>query len=98
MIHHLVLLHFKAGVTSQQIADAGRGMTALKGIITEIRAMSWHPNLGPSANEYPWVLLVRCDDMNAVQRYLDHPEHVAAVAKWLGPIRDARLAIDIEAS
>jgi hypothetical protein len=36
--------------------------------------------------------------MNAVQRYLDHPEHVAAVAKWLGPIRDARLAIDIEAS
>ena len=96
MIHHLVLLHFKSGVTPQQIADAGRGMTALKGVIPEIREMSWHPNLAPSAGEYPWALFVRCDDMAAVNRYLEHPKHVEAVGKYLAPIRDGRLAIDIE--
>jgi hypothetical protein len=98
MIHHLVLLHFKPGITPEQIADAGRGMTALKGVIPEIREMSWHPNLGPSTGDYPWILFVRCDDMAAVQRYLDHPRHVEAVGKFLAPIRDARLAIDIEAA
>jgi hypothetical protein len=34
--------------------------------------------------------------MAAVQRYLDHPVHVETIANHVAPIRDGRLAIDIE--
>jgi hypothetical protein len=42
------------------------------------------------------VLTVKLDDMAAVQRYSDHPVHVETVARFLAPIREARLALDIE--
>jgi hypothetical protein len=54
------------------------------------------PNLGPSVKEYSHVLIVTCDDMGAVQRYLDHPVHRNTVAQFIGPIREARLAVDVE--
>jgi len=31
-----------------------------------------------------------------VERYLDHPIHKRIIADHLAPIRDARLAIDVE--
>ena len=98
MILHLVLIRFKPGTEPARIVRALDGMLAIRPRIPEIREISWSPNLGPSSEEYSHVLRVILDDMGAVQRYLDHPVHKAAVVEQLGEIREARLAIDIETS
>jgi len=96
MILHIVLFRFKAGTAADRIADAGRALCAMQGRIPEIRRVDWGPNLAPGSAEYSHLLLVTVDDMAAVQRYLDHPHHLETVATFLAPIREARLAADIE--
>ncbi len=96
VILHLVLFRFRAGVPSAAIDAAREALLALQQSIPEIRKIAWSRNLGPSAPDYPFVLSVSLDDMAAVERYLTHPAHVDAVARWLAPIREARLAVDIE--
>ena len=97
MILHLVLFRFRENGSPVQIEDARRALLEMRGAIPEIRRISFGPNLGPSAAEWPHVLVVELDDMRAVTRYLDHPVHVDTVAKYLAPIRDGRLAIDVVA-
>jgi hypothetical protein len=96
MIHHIVCFRFKPGVTAERIARTGEALLAMEGGISEIRAIRWGPNLGPSAGEYPYVLSVILDDMDAVQRYLDHPVHRQTVTDQLAEVREARLAVDVE--
>ncbi|MEO8635153.1 MAG: Dabb family protein [Gemmatimonadales bacterium] len=98
MIQHIVCFRFTAGATVAQIAEAGAGLLGMTGRIPDIRRISFVPNLAPSVTEYSHVLTVELDDMAAVQRYADHPVHVETVARFLAPIREARLALDIEAS
>ena len=96
MIHHIVCFRFKPGVPADRIARTGDALLAMKGAIPEIRAIRWGPNLGPSTGEYPYVLSVILDDMEAVQRYTDHPVHRQTVADHLAEVREARLAVDVE--
>jgi hypothetical protein len=97
MIHHIVGFRFVAGATAEQIEAAGAALRGMQGRIPEIRGLRWGPNLAPSAKEYSHVLTVVLDDMGAVSRYADHPVHSRVLAEHLAPIREARLAIDIEA-
>ena len=96
MIQHIVAFRFKASATPVQIGEAGAGLLAMAGRIPDIRAIRFVPNQAPSATEYSHVLTVALDDMAAVQRYSDHPVHLETVARFLAPIREARLALDIE--
>jgi hypothetical protein len=96
MIHHVVLFRFRSDAEPGQVAAAGEALLAMRGRIPEVRAVGWGPNLAPSADEWPWVLVVECDDMDAVRRYADHPIHREVVERYVAPIRDARLAIDVE--
>ncbi len=98
MIHHIVLLQFAPTTTPEQIAAARQALLALVGVIPEIRSMSFGPNQAPGEQSYSHCLLVVCDDMAAVNRYLAHPAHVKAVNDWLVPIRTGRLAVDFEVS
>jgi len=96
MIHHVVLFRFNEGVSEAQVAEAGAALEGLAGRIAEIRGLAFGRNQAPSASEWPWVLVVRLDDMAAVQQYSDHPAHVDVVQRVLAPIRAARLAVDVE--
>ena len=96
MIQHIVLFKLKDSATPGQIVEAGEALLAMKNEIPEIRAVSFGPNLGPSVKEYSHILIISCDDMGAVQRYLDHPVHRNTVAQYIGSIREARLAADLE--
>ncbi|MEO8200730.1 MAG: Dabb family protein [Gemmatimonadota bacterium] len=95
MIHHIVLFKIKDATTAEQVTSARDALLAMKVGIPEIREIYFGPNLGPSAREYGHVLLVVCDDMDAVQRYLDHPLHRSTVDQFLAPIREARMAVDV---
>ncbi len=96
MIQHIVLFRFKPGTPDAAIQAAGEALRGMKGKIPEVRAVRWTRNLAPSAAEYPWVLTVEVDDMAAVDRYTAHPVHQQVVAEYLAPVREARLALDIE--
>jgi len=96
MIQHIVLFKIKESVTLGQIVEAGEALRAMKNEIPEIKAVSFGPNLGPSVKEYSHVLIITCEDMGAVQRYLDHPVHRETVARLVAPIREGRLAADVE--
>ena len=96
MIRHVVLFRFRADATAAQVEAAGEALRGMRGRIPEVRAVTWGPNLAPSAAEWPWVLVVTVDDMAAVQRYVDHPVHADIVARLLAPYREARLAVDVE--
>ncbi|HXE58376.1 MAG TPA: Dabb family protein [Gemmatimonadales bacterium] len=96
MILHLVLFRFRADVEPERLERVGRALREMKRGIPEIRDIRFGPNLGPSAAEYPHALTVLLDDMAAVQRYLDHPVHRRTVDEHVAPIREARLAVDVE--
>lgn len=98
MIHHVVLFRWTASATPDQVHAAGSALLGMTGRIPEVRAASFGPNLGPSRAEYSHALLVVADDMPAVQRYTDHPVHLDVVKQFLAPIREARLAVDLEVS
>src|SRR5262245_14675621 len=97
MLLHLVLLRFKPGTVPERIAGLAAALLGMKGQIPEIRDIRWGANLGPSAAEYPHVLTVAFDDLDALERYLIHPVHRRVVAEHLEGIREAKLAVDIEA-
>ena len=97
MIHHIVCFRFKPGTSVERIDAAGAALERLPARILEIRSVRWGLNLAPSTGEYSNVLTVVLDDMAAVEHYLAHPDHQAIVNEHLAPIREARLALDIEA-
>lgn len=96
VIHHTVLLRWKPTTTPEtQCLLAGK-LLALRGVIPEIRAIATGINRDPdSAKEWPFVLEVQVDDLDALKRYSEHPAHVA-VAQELREAREARLAIDLQ--
>ena len=96
MILHVVLFRFKPGTDAAAIQRTGEALLAMRAGIPDVRRVTWGPNLAPGAADYPYVLTITVDDMAAVQRYLDHPVHVETIARHVAPIRDGRLAIDIE--
>ena len=96
MIQHIVLLRIKDSATAAQVAEAGGALLAMKPQIPEIQDIHFGPNLGPSVKEYSHVLIVGCADMAAVKRYLDHPVHRQTIDRYIAPIREARLAADLE--
>lgn len=96
MIQHIVLFRFRPDITVAQIANAGEELLGMKRKIPDIRDIRWAVNQAPGAQDYTHVLTVILDDMAAVQRYSDHPVHKDVVSRVLAPIREARLAADVE--
>jgi hypothetical protein len=97
MIEHIVLFRFKPGTPHERIRQAAEALCAMRGQIPAIRAVRWSDNLTPaSAAEYSHVLTVVVDDLPAVEAYLEHPVHLSVIKDYVAPIREARLAIDVE--
>lgn len=91
-----MLFQFRPETSPDQVVALREGLHALRGAIPEIRQLSFGPNLAPGADEWPWVLMVHVDDMSALQRYAEHPAHRKVVEELLTPIRQRRLAADVE--
>ncbi len=93
-----MLLQFRPDTSPDQVVALREGLHGLRGAIPGIRHLSFGPNLAPGADEWPWVLVVNVADMSALQRYAEHPAHRRVVDELLTPIRQARLAADVEVS
>ena len=65
MIHHVVLFRFNDGVSEAQVAELRGRLLGLAGVIPEIRRIAFGANLAPGSAEWPYVLVVDLDDMDA---------------------------------
>ena len=82
MILHQVLLRFKPATAAEPIAALAAALLEMKGPIPEIRDIHWGANLGPSNAEYPYVLSVTFDDLEALAKlpFTIEPASVATLA------------------
>lgn len=96
MLKHIVAWNFKDGMSEEQKRDAAQMMKAeiegLLGIIPELKEMEVLIDLLPRSNR-EIALISSFEDEDALQTYIDHPEHIRVVKKILPNIVD-RVAID----
>lgn len=96
MIAHIVLLRLRTDASAHQVTALRDGLLSLPASIREIRRLTFGPNLATGADQWPWVLMVWLDDLDALNRYANHPAHQDVLARLFAPIRQDRLAVDVE--
>jgi hypothetical protein len=68
---------------------------ALRGQIEGLHAIDIGPNCIDGPDAWDLLLVMRFADRAALQRYNEHPAHLA-IKQVMGPLRTARVVADIE--
>lgn len=93
MIKHIVIWKFKEN-EEKRMKQFLEGLNSLKAIIPEIKYMETGVNINPN-NEYNAILISEFKDMEDLEKYKNHPEHIK-VSNLCKEIRIDRQAIDYE--
>jgi len=95
LLHHVVLLKFKAGATKEQIAHAEQVFADLKNKIPTIVSLEWGTNVSPEHlnRGYTHAFTLTFKTEKDRNNYLVDPAH-KNLGKVLGPILDEVLVID----
>jgi hypothetical protein len=82
VIRHIVLFKVKEDVDARgaRVQEAFDGLEKLGGVVPELRAWQVGRNVNPRPVAYDFALVSEVDDLDALQRYVDHPGHQAVVA------------------
>lgn len=81
----------KEGISAKICAD----LSALKGKIPEIKALSVGASVTHGDMHYDVCLIVDVADLDALKRYDTHPEHLK-VRDYIATVRIERVVADIE--
>ena len=81
MIRHVVFFKFKPEVPAEEWMSALDALRALPEKIDVIRAFEVGENIIPSTRAWDAVLLALYDDLEALQEYSLHHEHVVVAGK-----------------
>ncbi|MFC9427217.1 Dabb family protein [Streptomyces sp. NPDC056987] len=84
MIRHLVLFRLDEGVSRDEprVAAAAAAFMKLGGQVPEVEFWECAWNITDRPIAYDFAINSAVPDRDALQRYLDHPDHQAAVAQW----------------
>lgn len=91
---HVVLMRFQEP-SAETLAKASAMLRALQGRIPELRSIEVGLDVLHSGRSYDLALITRFDSLADMQRYQDHPEHVA-VLQYLRSVLAASVAVDYE--
>lgn len=91
---HVVLMQFQEPA-AEILAKAAALLRGLKGKIPELRSIEVGLDVLHSGRSYDLALITRFDSLADMQRYQDHPEHVA-VLQYLRTVLAASVAVDYE--
>ncbi len=80
-VKHTVLFNFKDGTDEAVIQGAVAALNRLPNVIAEIQDWEIAEDLGLRESSFRFALLATFADMDAMERYLRHPEHESAVAQ-----------------
>ena len=82
-IRHVVLFGHTDGY-EEQVRRTIDALNALPAQIDWIRSWAISEDVGKRPGSFRWCLIATFDDIDSMQRYLDHPAHRAAVAMGAG--------------
>ncbi|MFC1859114.1 Dabb family protein [Thermodesulfobacteriota bacterium] len=81
MIHHVVMFKFKPDVQDSEIEEFAKDIDALPDKIVEIQALESGLNIFRSERSYDFALISVFANMEALQRYQNHPDHLLVISK-----------------
>jgi hypothetical protein len=77
MIRHIFVGTAKEDTTPEQLDELLAAWRGLPSRVSEIRRMTAGRNISPRDQRYTVALVADFDDMDAWERYMNHPAHVA---------------------
>lgn len=83
MIKHVVLFNIKAGTSQKQIDAMVAGYNSMKDVVPELLSWSMGPNLR-SDGDFAHAMVAVVENMETLQRYIDHPLHKQVQRSWVG--------------
>ena len=97
MINHVVLAKFKPGVGKADIEELERMLDDLPNKITEIHTYEFGQDLIRSATSYDFAIVALFANLETLDRYQTHPQHLPVVKK-IREICDDVVTVDFEGS
>ena len=98
ILRHVNLLSWKEGTSETQIAALCQELERMRSEISEIRSLTFGPDLRLAEGNVDFAIVEDFDDAEAFGRYVAHPAHTRMVAEFLRPILASRQAIQLEVS
>lgn len=80
-VKHTVLFSFKEGTDEARVQEAIASLNRLSNLIPEVQTWEIAEDLGKRESSLRFALLATFANMDALERYLKHPEHEGAVAR-----------------
>lgn len=81
MIRHIVLFRMRSDASEEQTEQLMQDIRALPDVISEVRFFEVERDEIGNERSATFGLLSHFDDMEALQRYRDHPDHQAVLEK-----------------
>ncbi|HSA51761.1 MAG TPA: Dabb family protein [Yinghuangia sp.] len=84
MIRHLVLFKLNEGVARDEprVIAGAEAFEALGAVIPELKSWQCGWNITVRDIAYDYAIVSDVEDTDALGRYLNHPDHQAAAARW----------------
>jgi len=95
MIRHVVMMKFKAGVSEEKITEVQDGLGSLPDSIPEIESYEFGRDMARSDRSHDFALVSIFADMDALQKYMMHPDHQKVVGMLKEICSDIRV-VDYE--
>ena len=93
MIRHCVLLKWRDDATAEQRHAVLDGLTALPGLIPEIRAYTFGADASLVTGNHDLAVVADFDDAAGFHTYATHPDHVRVIDERIKPILAERVAV-----
>jgi hypothetical protein len=95
VIQHIVLLKWQPGTTEDQVLEAITHAEHLPKEIPGVESLSIGRNRIDQSHGFTHALIVRVNDEQALERYLEDPRRTQYIAEHLAPIEEERIEIDV---
>jgi hypothetical protein len=96
MVEHIVLFKIKPDATAEQQETVLRELRALRDSVPGIVDLTVGHNFSSRSQGFGIGLVVRFEDRAALEGYLPHPAHRAAVDQHIRPIMEDVIVVDYE--
>ncbi|MGE5140139.1 MAG: Dabb family protein [Rudaea sp.] len=93
MLTHIVVVKLKPGTEREKAERVVADLRGLRGRIPEIREFQVGEDVIHSPRSFDYALVARFDDVAALKRYQQHPDHVP-VAAALQAMAEQMVSVD----
>jgi heme-degrading monooxygenase HmoA len=94
-VTHVALFTWKPGTSDEQVDELAQALTALPGLVPEIRSFKVGPDAGVTEGNDRFAVVAEFDDLDAFRRYASDPHHRDVIERLLMPILATRHAVQL---